>query len=81
VTGRDDWLDAVADVVRARAALLGHEGPVVGVGGHSHAVEETVHDGVTVVNPGSVTGVGDADPTMLTLAVVGTETDVTHHEA
>jgi len=48
VFDREDWLDAVADTARARA-----DNPVVGIGGHSHAVEDTTHNGVRPLNPGS----------------------------
>lgn len=77
VFDRDDWLDAVADTARARA-----EGPTVGVGGHSHAVEDTVHDGIRVLNPGSATGVGPAEAaTMMTADVADGDVTVTVHEA
>ena len=77
VMDRDDWLDAIADTTRARA-----DEPMVGVGGHSHDVEDTVHDGVRLLNPGSATGVGRADgATMLTAEVVDGDLDVTVHEA
>lgn len=76
VMGREDWLDAIADVTRQRA-----EEPMVGVGGHSHEVEDTVHDGVRLLNPGSATGVGRAEgATMMTAEVVDGDLDVTVHE-
>ncbi|QLG27943.1 metallophosphoesterase family protein [Halorarum halophilum] len=77
VMGRDDWLDAVADTTRARA-----DEPMVGIGGHSHEVEDEVHDGVRLLNPGSATGVGRADgATMMTAEVADGDLDVTLHEA
>lgn len=77
VTGREDWLDAVASITRYRAT-----GPMVGIGGHSHDVEDTVHDGVRLLNPGSATGVGRAEgTTMMTAEVRDGEVDVTVHEA
>lgn len=77
VMNRDDWLDAVASVTRVRA-----EEPRVGIGGHSHEVEDTVHDGVRVLNPGSATGVGRAEgTTMMTATVADGELSVTVHEA
>ena len=77
VFDRADWLDAVADTARQRA-----DEPVVGIGGHSHAVEDAVHDGVRVLNPGSATGVGPAEgETMMTADVADGEVDVTVHEA
>ncbi|WP_327050647.1 metallophosphoesterase family protein [Halomicrococcus gelatinilyticus] len=80
VYDRDDWLDAVADTARARADA---DGPVVGVGGHSHEVEDETHDGVRVLNPGSATGVGPADgtATMMTVEVNDGDIEVTLHEA
>ncbi|PSP71983.1 YfcE family phosphodiesterase [Halobacteriales archaeon QS_3_64_16] len=77
VFDRADWLDAVADTARARA-----EKPVVGIGGHSHAVEDTTHEGVRILNPGSATGVGPADgPTMMTVDVAESNLEVTVREA
>jgi predicted phosphodiesterase len=47
VKQRDDWLDAVADFARARAAADGADDATpVGVAGHSHEVEDEVHGGV-----------------------------------
>lgn len=77
VMNRDDWLDAVASVTRVRA-----EKPRVGIGGHSHEVEDTVHDDVRVLNPGSATGVSRAEgTTMMTATVADGELSVTVHEA
>lgn len=77
VFDRDDWLDAIADTARARA-----DGTVVGVGGHTHEVEDEVHDGVRLLNPGSATGVGeDVGPTMMTAEVADGDLSVTVHEA
>ncbi len=77
VMNRDDWLDAVADTTRARA-----EEPMVGIGGHSHDVEDTVHNGVHLLNPGSATGVGpEVDATMMTVEVTDGELDVTLYKA
>lgn len=80
VFGRDDWLDAIADTARARADTDEH---LVGVGGHSHEVEDETHDGVRVLNPGSATGVGPAEgtATMMTAEVTDGELTVTLHEA
>lgn len=54
---------------------------VVAVGGHSHRVVDDTHEGVRVLNPGTVTG---ADPgprtTMMTLEAEDGEVDVTLHE-
>ncbi|MFP9191343.1 metallophosphoesterase family protein [Natronosalvus vescus] len=80
VFDRDDWLDAVADTARARADA---DDEVVGIGGHSHEVEDEYHDGVRVLNPGSATGVGPADgtATMMTVEVSAGAVDVTLHES
>lgn len=57
-TYREKWLDAIADTTQVRA-----DEPMVGVGGHSHEVEDAVHDGVRVMDPGSATGIGEGvDP-------------------
>jgi putative phosphoesterase len=77
VMNRDDWLDAIAGVARQRA-----DEPMVGVGGHSHDVEDVVHDGVCLLNPGASTGVGRAEgATMLTADVADGDLTVTVHEA
>lgn len=79
VFGRADWLDAVADTARARADT---DDTVVGVAGHSHDIEDEIHEGVRVLNPGSATGVGPADgaATMLTVEVVEGSIEVTVRE-
>lgn len=80
VYDRDDWLDAIADTARTRADT---DGRVVGVGGHSHEVEDELHEGVRVLNPGSATGVGPADgrATMMTAEVSDGDVNATLHEA
>ena len=76
VKQRDDRLDAVADVADARA-----EEPMVGVAGHSHEVEDEVHEGVRVLNPGSSTAAGPVEEaTMMTAAVHDGDVEVTLHE-
>jgi putative phosphoesterase len=79
VFDRSDWLDAIADTAQTRADT---DGPVVGVGGHSHEVEDENHDGVRVLNPGSATGVGPADgtATMVTAEVFDGDVNVTLRE-
>lgn len=47
----DDWHDRVAETVRSRA-----DRNAVGVAGHTHRIVDTIHDGVRILNPGSVTG-------------------------
>jgi predicted phosphodiesterase len=77
----DEWLDAIADTARAKTRQWDGEG-IVGVGGHSHDVEDSVHEGVRVLNPGSVTGADPADrATMMTVEAEDGEVDVTLHEA
>jgi putative phosphoesterase len=86
VKQRDDWLDAVADVARARTATA--DTTPVGVAGHSHEVEDEVHegvpaseesggssrarrrDGVRVLNPGSATAAGPAQRATMLTAEV-----------
>ncbi|MFC7097182.1 YfcE family phosphodiesterase [Halobaculum marinum] len=54
---------------------------VVGVGGHSHRVVEDTHRGVTVLNPGTVTGSYPGPrTTMMTLELDDGDVDVTVHE-
>lgn len=79
VFDRDDWVAAVADTARARAET---DGPVIGVGGHTHEVADETHEGIRVLNPGSATGVGPAEgtATMMTATVDGTDVEITLHE-
>ena len=75
VMNREDWLSAVADTARTRT-----DEPRIGIGGHTHQVEDVVVDGVRVLNPGSATGVAPAEhPTMMTATVEDEEVDVTLH--
>ena len=68
--------DRVARTVRETA-----DADAVGVAGHTHAVLDTVHDGVRLLNPGSVTGAPPADrTTMMTAAVADGTLDVTVHD-
>jgi putative phosphoesterase len=77
VFDRDDWLDAIADTTRARA-----DDPMVGIGGHTHEVEDTVHNGVRVLNPGSATGASIAEnTTMMTAEVADSDFNVTLRKA
>lgn len=80
VFDRDDWVTAVATTARARASPAD---PVVGVGGHTHRVEDEDHDGVRVLNPGSATGVGPADgrASMMTAEVANGDLAVRTHSA
>ncbi|ELZ10780.1 putative phosphoesterase [Halovivax asiaticus JCM 14624] len=81
VMSGEDWNRAIADTARARTRSWDGEG-VVGVGGHSHRVEDAVYEGVRVLNPGSVTGADPAErATMLTVEVDEGAIDVTLHEA
>lgn len=73
----EDWLDAVT----AAAEEHGEE-PRVGIGAHIHVLLDETHDGVRVVNPGSLTGADPADePTMLTATVEDGDLEVEHHRA
>ena len=80
VFGEDDWFDAVVDVARAR---VDDDEPIVGVAGHSHEVVTETRGDVTVLNPGTATGVGgeDVPATMLTVEVADQSVDVTVHTA
>ena len=54
---------------------------MVGVAGHSHEVEDEIHDGIHVLNSGSSTAAGlAAAATMMTAAVHGSDVEVTIHE-
>jgi len=76
VRSMDAWYDAVAAAAREHA-----DQPRVGVGGHTHQVTDAVHDGVRLLNPGSVTGAAPAeDATMMTAAVADGDLSVTVHE-
>lgn len=80
VFNRDDWVDAIADTAHARANT---NASIVGIGGHTHQVEDETHNGIRVVNPGSATGVGPADgtATMMTAEVSEGAVDLTVHTA
>ncbi|WP_440990826.1 metallophosphoesterase family protein [Haloarchaeobius baliensis] len=76
VRSMEAWYDTIAETAREHA-----DEPRVGIGGHTHRLEDEVHDGVRVLNPGSVTGADPAtDATMLTAEVADGELDVTVHE-
>lgn len=77
VFDREDWLAAVADTTRCRT-----DGAMVGVAGHSHEIEDTVHDGIRLLNPGSATGAGRAETaSMMTATVEDGGLDIVVHEA
>lgn len=77
VRSLEAWYDTIAETTTEHA-----DEPRVGIGGHTHRLEDEVHDGVRVLNPGSVTGADPAaDATMLTAEVADGEVDVTVHEA
>ena len=68
--------DRVASAVLAEA-----DADAVGVAGHTHEVLDTVHEGVRLLNPGSVTGAAPAGrATMMTATVEDGALDVTLHE-
>jgi len=65
----------------ARAVREHASADAVGVAGHTHEALDTVHDGVRILNPGSVTGASPAEAaTMMTATVADGEVDVTLHE-
>lgn len=67
----------VADAVHDNATT----DDAVGIAGHTHEVLDTTHDGVRILNPGSVTGAAPAErTTMLTATVSGGTLDVTLQE-
>ncbi|MBX0288167.1 metallophosphoesterase family protein [Haloarcula salinisoli] len=67
--------DRVANIVREEA-----EEQAVGVSGHTHAVMDTTHGGVRLLNPGSATGAAPAErATMMTATVSDGELDVELH--
>ena len=81
VMSRESWLNAIADTARVRTRAWASDGPVVGVGGHTHQVEDEVHEGIRVLNPGSATGADPAETaTMMTAEVADGEVDLTVHE-
>ena len=76
VRSLEAWYDTITETAREHA-----DEPRVGIGGHTHQLEDEVHDGVRVLNPGSVTGADPAtDATMLTAEVADGEVEVTVHE-
>lgn len=80
VNTRPEWLNAIADTARARTRQWDGDG-IVGIGGHTHQVEDDMHEGVRVLNPGTATGAAPAeDATMMTVSVVDGMVDVTLHE-
>ena len=71
------YRNRVANAVREEAASA----DPVGVSGHTHEVMDTVHNGLRLLNPGSVTGASPATrATMMTAEVADGEVDVTLHE-
>ncbi|MFC4358181.1 metallophosphoesterase family protein [Halobium salinum] len=72
----EGWADRVADIAREEGGE-----DAVGVAGHTHSVTDTDHDGVRLLNPGSVTGADPAEAaTMMTADVADGELDVAVHE-
>ncbi len=69
--------ERVAETAREHA----DRGEPVAVAGHTHEVEDTTHDGVRILNPGSVTGASPASrTTMLTASVADGTLEVELHE-
>jgi len=72
----DGWHDRVTETVRSRA-----DRNAVGVAGHTHRIVDTIHEGVRILNPGSVTGAVPAkQASMYTAAVVDGAVSVELHE-
>mgnify|MGYP000344973232 CR=1 FL=1 len=70
------WHERLAETVMEKAGADG-----VGVAGHTHRVVDTVHEGVRLLNPGSVTGAMPAEAaTMFTAEVDDGDLTVIHHE-
>ncbi|MFB6311457.1 MAG: metallophosphoesterase family protein [Salinirussus sp.] len=72
----DGWHDRVAEMTQSRA-----DANAVGVGGHIHRIVDTVHDGIRLLNPGSVTGALPAEgASMITATVAEGDLTVSVHE-
>ncbi|PSP25160.1 YfcE family phosphodiesterase [Halobacteriales archaeon QH_10_65_19] len=70
------WEQRVADTVDEHA----ESDDAVGVAGHTHEQVDTTHDGVRLLNPGSVTGAQPAsETTMLTAIAEGGDLDISVH--
>lgn len=71
------WKQRVKEAVSEHAT----SDSVVGVAGHTHEVTDIDHEGLRILNPGSVTGASPADrATMMTVSVEDGALDVTVHE-
>lgn len=67
----------IADTVREHATAE----TAVGVAGHTHTILDTEHDGIRLLNPGSVTGASPANrATMMTARVDSGTLEVETHE-
>jgi putative phosphoesterase len=60
------WDQRVAEIVREH----GSSDDAVGVAGHTHEVRDTTHEGIRLLNPGSVTGAAPARETSMMTATV-----------
>ena len=70
------WEQRVADTVDEHA----ESDDAVGVAGHTHEQVDTTHNGVRLLNPGSVTGAQPAsETTMMTATTEGGDLDVRVH--
>jgi len=73
---RRGYEDRVAATVRAEG-----DARAVGVAGHTHEALDIVHEGVRILNPGSVTGAAPADQaTMMTAEVADGDLSVSLHK-
>jgi len=80
VMSDDQWRGAIADVAHARSGQwTGTD--LVGIGGHNHQVHDETHDGVRVLNPGTVTGAAPADAATMMTVAIDDGIEVTVHEA
>ncbi len=71
------WAERVAETVGDRST----DEPAVGVGGHTHRAVDRTHEGVRLLNPGSVTGAVPAErPTMITAEATDGDLRVSVHE-
>lgn len=71
------WANRVASTVREHASTE----TAVGVGGHTHELEDTRHDGIRLLNPGSATGASPASrATMMTATVADGNLELEVHE-
>jgi putative phosphoesterase len=70
------WDRRVAETVRGHAST----DDAVGIAGHTHEVRDATHEGIRLLNPGSVTGAAPAsETTMMTATVENGHLDIDVH--